>query len=78
MLTAAPYPAETKEFRQRVTTALIALHRWQGYSIPWDAIGDAGQLTEAEVESLECLERDDDEPTTIRKLMAALRGEEQR
>ena len=62
--------------RQRIAITLALLHQWQRHTLEWQQVQDIGKLSDVEMLALDPVERDDPEPALIRKVLAALRPEE--
>jgi len=66
---------ETK-VRQKLAITLALLHQWQSRTLEWQEVQNIGKLTDAEMLALDPVEREDDEPALIRKVLAAITGGE--
>lgn len=61
------------DLRRRVAEVILLIHLWQERHLDWSRIAEVAKLTPTEVELLDPVERDDDEPTLIRKVILAIR-----
>ena len=61
--------------RQKIAITLALLHQWQAQTLTWQDVQDIGKLTDDEMLALDPVEREDEEPALISKVMTALHHE---